>query len=88
MSVVEVAGTPVDTRHWIGGQRVAGTQAVVASYSMVQIMADAITRAGSTDADKINAALGQTKDLPTVWAKITIGPDHRAVVPATAWRAK
>ena len=85
----------------VGGQKVydankakfgdgLGTQAVVASYSMVQIMADAITRAGSTDADKINAALGATKDLPTVWAKITIGPDHRAVVPATAvqWQGK
>lgn len=79
----------------VGGQKVydankatfgdgLGTQAVVASYAMVQVLADAVTRAGSTDADKVNAALGETKDLDTVWAKITIGPDHRGVVPATA----
>lgn len=67
-----------------------GTQAVVASYAMVQVMADAITRAGSTDADAINKALGATNGLDTVWAKITMGPDHRAVVPATAvqWQGK
>ncbi|WP_088318554.1 ABC transporter substrate-binding protein [Kineosporia sp. R_H_3] len=67
-----------------------GTQAVVASYAMVQVMADAITRAGSTDPDAINKALGATNGLDTVWAKITIGPDHRAVVPATAvqWQGK
>jgi branched-chain amino acid transport system substrate-binding protein len=60
-----------------------GAQGVVASYAMVQIVADAITRAGSTDADKVNAALAATKDLDTVLAKITFGADHRAVVPTS-----
>lgn len=61
-----------------------GSQAVVAAYSMVEIMADAISRAGSTDPDEINQALGETTDLDTVWAKITIGEDHRAIIPPTA----
>jgi len=61
-----------------------GAQAVVAAYSMVQIIADALERAGSTDSDELNAALGETKGLDTVWANITIGEDHRAVVPSTA----
>jgi branched-chain amino acid transport system substrate-binding protein len=61
-----------------------GSQAVVAAYGVVQVMADAIHRAGSTDPDKINKALGETKDLATAWAKITIGPDHRGLVPLTA----
>ncbi|MCX6458990.1 MAG: ABC transporter substrate-binding protein [Actinobacteria bacterium] len=61
-----------------------GTACVIAAYAMVQIMADAITRAGSTEPDAINTALAATKDLPTVLAKITIGPDHRAVTPVNA----
>jgi branched-chain amino acid transport system substrate-binding protein len=61
-----------------------GTQAVVSAYAMVQIMADAISRAGSTEPDAINKALGETKDLGTALAKITIGPDHRAVIPVSA----
>jgi branched-chain amino acid transport system substrate-binding protein len=61
-----------------------GAQSVVAAYSMVQILADALTRAGSTDPDALNEALSQTTDLDTVWAKITIGEDHRAVIPPTA----
>jgi branched-chain amino acid transport system substrate-binding protein len=60
-----------------------GAQGVVASYAMVQILADAITRAGSTDAEKVNAALAATKDLDTVLAKITFGDDHRAVIPVS-----
>lgn len=61
-----------------------GAQAVVAAYSMVQIVADALERAGSTDPDELNAAIGQTTDLDTVWARITMGEDHRAVIPPTA----
>jgi branched-chain amino acid transport system substrate-binding protein len=60
-----------------------GAQGVVASYAMVQILVDAIHRAGSTDPAKVNAALAATKDLDTVLAKITVGADHRAVIPAS-----
>jgi branched-chain amino acid transport system substrate-binding protein len=79
----------------VGGQKVydankakygdgLGSQAVVAAYGVAQVMADAIGRAGSTDPDKINKSLGETKDLSTAWAKITMQPDHRALVPLTA----
>jgi branched-chain amino acid transport system substrate-binding protein len=60
------------------------THGYIACYAMVQILADAISRAGSTEPDAINNALGQTKDLPTVLAKITIGSDHRGVIPVSA----
>lgn len=61
-----------------------GSQGVVAAYAMVQVMADAITRAGSTDPDAVNEALGRTANLDTVLAKVTIGADHRAVIPVSA----
>lgn len=61
-----------------------GAQAVVSAYAMVQVMADALHRAGSVDPDALNKALGATKDLDTVWAKITMGKDHRAVIKPTA----
>jgi branched-chain amino acid transport system substrate-binding protein len=61
-----------------------GTQSLVSGYAMVQILADAIERAGSTDPDAINKALGQTKDLKTVLANITFEDNHRAVIPASA----
>jgi branched-chain amino acid transport system substrate-binding protein len=67
-----------------------GSQAVVSSYALVQTMAAALTKAGSTDPAAINTALGQTTDLSTVLAKITIGADHRGVIPVSAvqWQGK
>jgi branched-chain amino acid transport system substrate-binding protein len=56
----------------------------IACYAMVQIMAAALTRAGSTSPEALNTALAQTKDLPTVLGRITIGPDHRGILPVTA----
>ena len=61
-----------------------GAQGVVSSYAMVQIVADAISRAGSTDPDAVNEALAQTKDLDTVLASITFDEKHRAVIPVSA----
>ena len=60
------------------------THGFIVSYAMVQILADAISRAGSTEPDAINKALGETRDLPTVLAKITVGSDHRGVIPVSA----
>ena len=60
------------------------THGVIACYAMVQVVADAISRAGSTEPDAVNKALGETTDLPTALGKITIGADHRAVIPVTA----
>lgn len=59
-----------------------GAQAALATYSLVQIVADAINRAGSADPAAINDALGQTKDLPTAIGPITFGANHAAVLPA------
>ena len=60
------------------------THGFIVCYAMVQVLADAIARAGSTEPDAINTALGETKDLPTVLAKITIASDHRGVIPVSA----
>lgn len=61
-----------------------GTQGVVAAYSMVQIVADALHRAGSTDPKKLDEAIGATKDLKTVWAPITMQKNNRAIIKPTA----
>jgi branched-chain amino acid transport system substrate-binding protein len=59
-------------------------QGFVACYAMVQVLADAIARAGSAEPDAIAKALGQTRDLPTVLARITIGADHWGLLPLSA----
>ena len=56
----------------------------LASYAMVQVMADAISRAGSTDPEAINEALAETEGLDTVLAEITLDDDNRAVLPVSA----
>jgi len=48
-------------------------------YDATKLLADAIKRAGSTDPDKIRAAIQDTKDFPGVSGKITIGEDRNAV---------
>jgi len=48
-------------------------------YDATKLLADAIKRAGSTDPDKIRAAIQDTKDFPGVSGKITIGQDRNAV---------
>ncbi|HVE65889.1 MAG TPA: ABC transporter substrate-binding protein [Thermoanaerobaculia bacterium] len=51
-------------------------------YDAARILADAITRAGSTGADKIRDALAATKDYPGVTGKITINAERNAIKPA------
>ena len=48
-------------------------------YDATKLLADAIKRAGSTDPEKIRAAIQDTKDFPGVSGKITIGTDRNAV---------
>ena len=50
----------------------------VLGYDAVYVLADAITRAGSTDADKIIAALSATKDFKAVSGVTTINKYHDA----------
>src|SRR6516225_960572 len=48
-------------------------------YDAAKLLADAIKRAGSTDPEKIRAAIQDTKEFPGVSGKITIGTDRNAV---------
>ncbi|WP_005036434.1 ABC transporter substrate-binding protein [Holophaga foetida] len=44
-------------------------------YASVQVLADAIQRAGSLEPEKVNAALGKT-DLPTIRHRVKFDEDH------------
>jgi branched-chain amino acid transport system substrate-binding protein len=47
-------------------------------YDAAKLLADAITKAGSTDSEKLRAAIQGTVDFPGVSGKISIGPDRNA----------
>jgi branched-chain amino acid transport system substrate-binding protein len=51
-------------------------------YDAAKILADAMTRAGSTDGSKVRDALAQTKDFQGVTGSITINKERNAVKPA------
>lgn len=48
-------------------------------YDAARIMADAMTRAGSTDGAKVRDKIAETKDFPGVTGSITINADRNAV---------
>lgn len=50
----------------------------ILGYDAMRIMADAITRAGSTDGDKIRDAIASTKDFPGASGITTIDKEHNA----------
>lgn len=60
---------------------------VVAAYSAARVLFDAIEKAGSTDPEKINAALGQTDGTYPI-GPVKFGPNHASAVEAvmTQWR--
>ena len=47
-------------------------------YDAMKLLADAITRAGAPDPEKIRAAIQDTENFPGVSGKITIGKDRNA----------
>lgn len=53
----------------------------ILGYDAMRLMADAITRAGSTDGSKIRDALAATKDFPGASGAITIDADRNAQKP-------
>lgn len=61
---------------------------VLAEYSAAEVLTDAIARAGSTDPDKINAALGKTNALYPIGQTIHFGADHTSTTLASEsqWR--
>jgi branched-chain amino acid transport system substrate-binding protein len=52
------------------------------AYDAVGMLRDALTRAGSTDADKLRAALASIKDLPGVSGTITVDANRNPLKPA------
>lgn len=54
-----------------------------AAYSAGEVVAGALTRAGSTDAAALNKAIGQT-DATFVFAHVKFGADHTSVTAVTA----
>ena len=58
------------------------------AYDAGMILFDAIKRAGSTEADKIKAALASTKDFNGVTGKISINEQRDAVKPAVILEIK
>jgi len=58
------------------------------AYDAAKILADAMTRAGSTDGTKVRDAIAATKDYVGVTGRITIGPDRNAVKPAVVLKVE
>lgn len=52
-------------------------------YDSAQILVDAIKRAGSTESEKLRAAIADTKDFNAVTGKITLDEHRNAKKPAT-----
>jgi branched-chain amino acid transport system substrate-binding protein len=52
------------------------------AYDAARVLADAMTRANSTDGAKVRDAIAVTKDFPGVTGNITLNADRNAVKPA------
>ena len=63
---------------------------VLAEYSAAEVLTDAIARAGSTDGDKINAALAKTDALYPIGQTIKFGSDQTdaTIADEGQWRGK
>lgn len=59
---------------------------IVAGYSIAKVLTDAITKAGGTDANKLNTAIGKTNGSYPI-GKIKFGKDHSSALPmaVTQW---
>jgi branched-chain amino acid transport system substrate-binding protein len=51
-------------------------------YDAMLLVADAMTRAGSTEGPKVRAAIAATRDFPGVTGRTTIDPDRNSAKPA------
>ncbi|HEY3204230.1 MAG TPA: ABC transporter substrate-binding protein [Thermoanaerobaculia bacterium] len=58
------------------------------SYDAMRLLADAITRAGSTEGKRVRDALAATKDFPGVTGTITMDADRNPVKPAVILRVE
>jgi len=57
-------------------------------YDALKLLADAMKRAGTTDPDKVNAAIAATKDFPGVTGKITLDEHRNPTKPAVILKIK
>jgi branched-chain amino acid transport system substrate-binding protein len=67
---------------------VAPASLVAQGYDAMMLLADAIKRAGSTDHDKVKAALAETKDYPAVTGTITLDSERNATKSAVVLEIK
>jgi len=58
------------------------------AYDAARIMADAMTRAGSTNGEKLRDAIAATKDFQGVTGSISINEDRNAVKPAVVLKVE
>ncbi len=75
MSFITVAGVDVDTRHWIGGQRVASADTFDDVSPVDGRLLGRLSRGGQTEAD---AAVAAARAAFPAWARLT--PQERAVI--------
>jgi branched-chain amino acid transport system substrate-binding protein len=61
---------------------------VALGYDALKLLADAMKRAGTTDPDKVNAAIAATKDFPGVTGKITLDEHRNPTKPAVILEVK
>jgi branched-chain amino acid transport system substrate-binding protein len=58
------------------------------SYDAMRLLADAITRAGSTEGTRVREALASTRDFPGVTGVITMDADRNPIKPAVILRVE
>jgi aminomuconate-semialdehyde/2-hydroxymuconate-6-semialdehyde dehydrogenase len=75
MSVITVAGVDVDTRHWIGGRRVASDATFDDISPIDGALLGQISRGGRAEAD---AAVAAAREAFTGWARMTA--EERGVI--------
>ena len=75
MSVIEVVGTSVDTRHFINGQRVASTETFLNTSPIDGTVLGEIARGGQAEVDQAVAA---ARAAFPAWA--ALGPQARGVI--------
>jgi len=65
---------------WVKEKKQPYSQVMGSSYAAVQVLIDALQRAGSTEPEKVNAALAKT-DLMTIYHRVVFDKDQFSRVP-------
>src|SRR5689334_17229974 len=78
MSIAQVAGVDVDTRHWIGGERVAGTDSQDTFDDVSPLDGQVIARVSRGGQADVDAAVAAAKAAFPAWAALP--PVERAAI--------